>query len=65
MLTGLRLTAWSSFSAAAHFAGFEAPAELDEAVCQRGLAVIDVRDDRKIADQLHQVGWLGRKGGGL
>ena len=36
-----------------HLAGFEAAAELDEAVGQRGLAVIDVRDDRKVADQLH------------
>ena len=37
-----------------HFAGFEAAADLDEAVGQRGLAVIDVGDDREIAYALHQ-----------
>ena len=37
-----------------HFAGFEAAANLDEAVRQRGLAVIDVGDDREIAYALHQ-----------
>ena len=28
-----------------HFAGIQTPAELDEPVCQRGFAVIDVRYD--------------------
>ena len=37
-----------------HFAGFEAAANLDEPVRQRGLAVIDVRDDRKITYAFHQ-----------
>ena len=37
-----------------HLAGFEAAANLDEAVRQRGLAVIDVGDDREIAYALHQ-----------
>ena len=36
-----------------HFAGFQAAANLDEAVRQRGLAVIDVGDDREIAYPLH------------
>ncbi len=36
-----------------HFAGFEPTANLDEAVRQRGLAVIDVGDDREIAYPLH------------
>ena len=37
-----------------HLAGFEAAANLDEAVRERGLAVIDVGDDREIACALHQ-----------
>ena len=37
-----------------HLAGFEAAANLDEAIGERGLAVIDVGDDRKIACALHQ-----------
>ena len=41
-----------------HFAGFEATADLDEAVRQRGLAVIDVGDDREVAYALH----LGKVG---
>src|SRR6185437_8408169 len=36
-----------------HFALGEAAANLDDAVGQRGLAVIDVGDDREIADLLH------------
>ncbi len=36
-----------------HLAGFQSSADLDEAVSQRGLAVIDVRDDREIAYPLH------------
>ena len=45
-----------------HLAGFQAAAQLDEAVGQRGLAVIDVRDDGKVTDQLHQgAGGLGRR----
>jgi hypothetical protein len=33
-------------------------ADLDEAVGQRRLAVVDVRDDGEIADQLHRdFGW--------
>ena len=36
-----------------HFAGFQAPANLDEAVRQRGFAVIDVSDDREVAYPLH------------
>ena len=37
-----------------HLAGFEAAADLDETVRQRGLAVIDVGDDREVAYPLHQ-----------
>ena len=37
-----------------HLALFQPAAQLDEAVGERGLAVIDVRDDGKVADQLHQ-----------
>ncbi len=33
-----------------HFTVGQAAADLDEPVGQRGLAVIDVRDDRKVAD---------------
>ncbi|GAA3976436.1 hypothetical protein GCM10022278_36640 [Allohahella marinimesophila] len=33
-----------------HFARLKASAVLDEAVCNGGLAVIDVCDDRKISD---------------
>ena len=37
-----------------HLAGFEAAANLDEPVGQRGLAVIDVGDDGEVAYPLHQ-----------
>ena len=37
----------------AHLALGEAAAALDEAVGQRRLAVVDVGDDREVADQLH------------
>ncbi len=37
----------------AHLALGETAAALDEAVCERRFAVIDVRDDRKVADELH------------
>jgi hypothetical protein len=37
----------------AHLARREAAAALDEAVCQRRLAMVDVGDDRKVADELH------------
>ena len=37
-----------------HLAGFEAAAYLDEPVGERGLAVIDVGDDREITYALHQ-----------
>ena len=36
-----------------HLAGFQAATELDETVRQRGLAVIDVGDDREITYPLH------------
>src|SRR5262245_23969788 len=36
-----------------HFALFETAAQLNQAVGERGFTVIDVRDDRKIADQFH------------
>ena len=36
-----------------HLAVFEAAADLDEAIRQRGLPVIDVGNDRKVADPLH------------
>ena len=36
-----------------HFAVGEAAAELDQAVGERGLAVVHVGDDGKIADLLH------------
>jgi hypothetical protein len=39
-----------------HFAGLEAAANLDEAVGQRGFAVIDVGDDREVAYPVHRVG---------
>ena len=35
-----------------HLAVSEPPAHLDEAVCKRGLAVIDMRNDREIANVL-------------
>ncbi|MCY1534609.1 hypothetical protein D9M68_699870 [compost metagenome] len=38
----------------AHLAIGQAATEGNDAVGQRGLAVIDVRDDRKIADVVHQ-----------
>ena len=35
-----------------HFARCQGPREFQQAVGQRGLAVVDVRDDREIADVL-------------
>ena len=40
----------------AHLAVGKAAAALDEAVGKRRLAVIDVRDDREVADVLHRAG---------
>ena len=40
-----------------HLAGFEAAADLDEAIRQRGFAVVDVGDDREVADAFHQAGF--------
>ncbi len=37
-----------------HLAVFEAAADLDEAIGERGLAVVDVGNDREIADAFHQ-----------
>ena len=39
-----------------HLAVGQAAAMLDEPVGQRGLAVVNMGDDRKIADMLHQNG---------
>ena len=36
-----------------HFTVGQATAQLDKAVSQRGLAMVDVGDDRKIANVLH------------
>ncbi len=47
-----------------HLARLEPAAELDEAVGERGLAVIDVRDDGEVADQVHGAG-LRNLGGTL
>ena len=38
----------------AHFAILQATAALDEPVCQGGFTVINVRNDRKISDVIHQ-----------
>ena len=43
-------------------ARFQAAAELDEAIGERGFTVVDVRDDGEVADQLHQVGDRGMGG---
>ncbi|MCY1380166.1 hypothetical protein D9M69_679590 [compost metagenome] len=37
-----------------HLAFREAAATLDQTVCERRLAMIDVRNDRKISDVIHQ-----------
>jgi hypothetical protein len=37
-----------------HLAFGEATATLNQAICKRRLAVIDVRNDRKISDVIHQ-----------
>jgi hypothetical protein len=37
-----------------HLAIGESAATLDQAVSERGFAVIDVRDDRKVSDVIHQ-----------
>ncbi len=42
-----------------HLAVLQAAAGLDEAVRQRRLAVVDVRDDREIADFVHRFGHPG------
>jgi hypothetical protein len=38
----------------AHLAVLQTSAALDDPVCQRGLTVIDVGNDRKISDVIHQ-----------
>ncbi|MNT44826.1 hypothetical protein D3C72_1813690 [compost metagenome] len=38
-----------------HLAGLEAATELDDAVGQRGLAVVDVGDDGEVADVPHRI----------
>src|SRR5690606_456330 len=44
-----------------HLAVGQAPASLDQTVCQRRLTVVDVGDDGEIADMLH-IGFSERKG---
>ena len=41
-----------------HLARLERAGDLEKAVCQRRLAVVDVRDDREVADEtgVHEVG---------
>ena len=46
-----------------HLARREPAAQLNESIGKRGLAVIDVRDDREVADPFHGV-WLAAPGGG-
>src|SRR5690606_27766648 len=43
-----------------HLAFGQAAAELDDAIGKRGLAVIDVGDDREVADVLHALPGAGR-----
>ena len=38
----------------AHFARLQAPATLDQSIRQRGFAVINVGNDRKISNVIHQ-----------
>jgi len=38
-----------------HLAGLEATAKLDDAIGQRGLAVVDVGDDGEVADVPHRI----------
>ena len=38
-----------------HFAVGQAAAQLDDAICQSGLAMVDVCDDGEITDMLHRV----------
>ncbi|MMZ69533.1 hypothetical protein D1872_323870 [compost metagenome] len=38
-----------------HFAGLEAAAKLDDAIGQRGLAVVDVGDDGEVAYVPHRI----------
>jgi hypothetical protein len=44
-----------------HLAGLESAADLDDAVGERGLAVVDVGDDREVADELHWGAARGRR----
>ena len=37
-----------------HFSVLQTSTTLDQSVCERGLAVINVRNDRKISDVIHQ-----------
>ncbi len=41
-----------------HLARLQRAGDLEEAVCERRLAVVDVRDDREVADEtgVHDVG---------
>ena len=48
-----------------HLAVRQAAAELDEPIGQRGLAMIDVGDDREVADVLHGATGAGLKKGAL
>src|SRR4029077_13980361 len=48
-----------------HLALGQAAAQLNEPIGERGLAVIDVRDDRKVADPIHGIARVrpgGRRG---
>ena len=49
---------------ALHLTGVKPAAELDETVGQRRLAVVDMGDDREIADVLHRFQVIPRAGGG-
>ena len=44
----------------AHFTVGQAAAERNDAIGQGGLAMVDVRDDREIADVIHQKNGLTR-----
>jgi hypothetical protein len=38
-----------------HLTGLKAPAALNQAIGQRGFAMVNVRNDRKISDVIHQA----------
>ena len=44
-----------------HLPVLQAAATLDKPVCKRGLAMVDVRNDRKISDVIHQQVRLSAK----